>query len=339
MVKAGILGASGYAGEKLIEILLKHPKVKITYLAAKMKKSENITRLYPHFAGKIDLECENVPDPEKIVNVCDTVFLALPHTVSMDFVPLLLKKNKKVIDLSADYRLKDAAVYEKWYARVHRDKKNNRISVYGLPELYRSKIKKAKFIANPGCYPTAAILSIAPLLKKKLIDHDSVIIDAKSGFSGVGREKAEKSKGEILNNFKAYKVNIHQHSPEINQELSLIYGENIEVVFVPHLLPVEVGIMETVYLKIKGKAKLTSAKLIELYKTFYKNEPFVRIKEEGRFPALSDVVGNNFCDIGISTDGCNIIVISAIDNLIKGASGQAVQNMNIMYGFDEKAGL
>lgn len=339
MVKVGILGASGYAGEKLIEILLRHPKVKITYLAAKIEKSENISHIYPHFAGKIDLVCENVPDLEKIAGTCDLVFLALPHTVSMDFVPLLLQKNIKVIDLSADYRLKDTALYEKWYAQIHKDKKNNRLSVYGLPELYRQAVKKAEFIANPGCYPTAAVLGIAPLLKKKLIAPESVIIDAKSGYSGAGRERVEKGKNEILNNFKAYKVNMHQHAPEINQELSRLAGKSIEVVFVPHLLPVEVGILETIYIKAKSSVRLTSAKSVELYKKFYKDEPFVRIKEEGYFPQLSEVVGTNFCDIGIKADGCNIIIISAIDNLIKGASGQAVQNMNIMYGFEEEAGL
>ena len=339
MIRVGIFGASGFAGEQLIDILLRHPRVKITYLAAKIEKSENIVQIFPHLAGKIDLVCNNAPDMAEVVQVCDLVFLALPHTVSMDFVPALLQKNIKVIDLSADYRLKDTDLYERWYKKEHKDKKTNRISVYGLPELYRDEIKKAKFIANPGCYPTAAILAVAPLLKKKMIDPSDIIIDAKSGFSGAGRETVEKNKAEILANFKAYKVNTHQHSPEINQELIRAGGQKVAVVFVPHLLPLEKGILETVYLKSAGRGKLSSGELVKLYKEFYKIEPFVRIMDEGVFPQLKDIVGTNFCDIGVMVDGRNIIVISAIDNLVKGASGQAVQNMNIMCGFDEKAGL
>ena len=339
MIKVGIFGASGFAGEQLIDILLLHPEVKITYLAAKIEKNENIAQIYPHFAGKIDLVCHNAPDTAEVARACDLVFLALPHTVSMDFVPALLQKNIKVIDLSADYRLKDTDLYEKWYKKQHKDKETNRISIYGLPELYRDQIKKARFIANPGCYPTAAILASVPLLKKKLIDPSDIIIDAKSGFSGAGREMVEKNKAEILANFKAYKINVHQHSPEINQELSTAAGQKVAVVFVPHLLPLEKGILETIYLKAAGGNKPSTGELVKLYKEFYKDEPFVRVMDEGVFPQLKDVVGTNFCDIGFMSDGRNIIVISTIDNLVKGASGQAVQNMNIMCGFDEKTGL
>jgi len=339
MIKVGILGASGYAGEQLMGILLGHPNVKINYLSRQKGKSENIIQIYPEFAGKIDLVCHNAPDIAEIAQACDLVFLALPHTVSMDFVPALLQKKIKVIDLSADYRLKDTDIYEKWYKKEHKDKQNNLISVYGLPELYRDKIKEAKFIANPGCYPAAAILAVVPLLKNKLIDPSDIIIDAKSGFSGAGRETIEKNKPEILANFKAYKINAHQHSPEINQELTRAAGQETAVVFVPHLLPLEKGILETIYLKTAGGNKPSTGELVKLYKEFYKDEPFVRVMDEGVFPQLKDVVGTNFCDIGLMSDGRNIIAISTIDNLVKGASGQAVQNMNIMCGFDEKAGL
>lgn len=330
MVNVAVVGATGYAGEELIKILLKHSGCSITYICAKIDKPQE-------FYGFV---CDNI-DMNALEKNADIVFLALPHKTSMDFVPTLLKAGKTVIDLSADYRLKDKTVYEKWYATQHKDAANLKDAVYGLPELYREKIKSAKFIANPGCYPTAAILPLAPLLKNKLCDTGGIIIDTKSGYSGAGRKSPDDPFWrDIKDNFKAYKIDSHQHSPEINQELSRIAGEKIKVIFVPHLLPIERGILETIYVRVTG-AQATSDKLIDLYRKFYKNEPFVRIKSEGEFPQLRDVQNTNFCDIGIkiSEDKKFIIIISAIDNLVKGAAGQAVQNMNIICGFKETEGL
>ncbi|MFH0912835.1 MAG: N-acetyl-gamma-glutamyl-phosphate reductase [Candidatus Omnitrophota bacterium] len=339
MLKVGIVGATGYAGEELIGILLRHPEVQITSLSAKIDQAQEISSLFPRFSGKVSLICKE-PDIKEIVAKCDLVFLALPHTVSMEMAPKLLKAGKKVIDLSADYRLKDTQTYAQFYKIKHKDKINLVKAIYGLPELYREKIKHARLIANPGCYPTAAILGLAPLVAFNLVDLGFVIIDAKSGVTGAGKKVAENFLfSEINEDFKAYKINIHQHMPEINQELSKLAGDKIKVTFVPHLLPLNRGILETIYVKKSQKPKAKSQKLVSLYQKFYKKEPFVRIRNEGDFPKIKDVVGTNFCDIGIKDDQDNIIIISTIDNLWKGASGQAVQNMNIMYKFPEYSAL
>jgi len=339
MIKVGIVGATGYAGEELIDILLRHPDVKIVNLSAKIDRAQNISAIFPKLKGRIALIC-TLPDIKEITRKCDLVFLALPHTVSMEIVPKLLSAGKKVIDLSADYRLEDVKVYAQFYNTVHKDKMNLVKAVYGLPELYRARIKGAQLIANPGCYPTAGILALAPLVALNLVDSGSIIIDAKSGVTGAGKKVAESLLfSEINEDFKAYKVNIHQHAPEINQELSKLAGKKINVTFVPHLLPLNRGILETIYLKKKQKSKNKYEDLINLYKKFYKKEPFVRIREEGDFPKIKDVAGTNFFDIGIKDCGDSIIIIAAIDNLLKGASGQAVQNMNIMYKFPEYTAL
>ncbi|MCK9603667.1 MAG: N-acetyl-gamma-glutamyl-phosphate reductase [Candidatus Omnitrophica bacterium] len=340
MLNVGIVGATGYAGEVLIDILLRHPQVRITNISAKIDKPQNISDIFPKFKGRIDLVCKE-PDIKEICKACDLIFLALPHTVSMQIVPLLLKQGKRVIDLSADYRLKDTKIYEKFYNVKQKDKTNLTQAVYGLPEIYRAKIKNATLIANPGCYPTASILALAPLVALDLVDPGLVVIDAKSGVTGAGRKLAEGFLfSEINEDFKAYKVDTHQHSPEINQELSKLAGKKINVTFVPHLLPLNRGILATAYLKKAQNAKIKKAEgILSLYKKFYKKEPFVRIRDEGVFPRIKDVAGTNFCDIGIKDSGDNIIVISAIDNLLKGASGQAVQNMNIMYKFPEYTAL
>lgn len=339
MVNIGIVGVSGYTGEELIRILLKHPGVKISGLFSRSSYNKPVAEVFPEFASRLNLVCLK-PDIENIVGKCDVVFLALPHTTSMDLVPKLLEAGKRVIDLSADYRLKDSKVYAKFYQYKHKDKKNLQGSVYGLPELCRAQIKNAKIVANPGCYPTAAILALAPLISANLADLNSIIIDAKSGVSGAGKKTAEEFfSSEDKEDFKAYKVGGHQHTPEINQELSALAGKKVKVTFVPHLLPVNRGILETIYVKKSKKSKVKSKNLVQLYKKFYKKEPFVRIKAEGEFPRLKDVVGTNFCDIGIKDNSDSLIIISAIDNLVKGASGQAVQNMNIMYKFPETTGL
>jgi len=339
MVNVGIVGVSGYTGRELIRILLNHPGVRISGLFSSSSQAVPIAEIFPEFASRLDLVCSK-PDADTIIDKCELIFLALPHTTSMDLVPELLKAGRRVIDLSADYRLKDLKAYEKFYQYKHKDKLNLKNSVYGLPELNRIEIKKAKIVANPGCYPTAAVLALAPMVSVDLADLNSIIIDAKSGVSGAGKKTAEAFfASDDKFDFKAYKVGIHQHTPEINQGLSGLAGRKISVTFVPHLLPVNRGILETIYVKKSKKAKVKSKNLIELYKKFYKKEPFVRIKTEGEFPRLKDVVGTNFCDIGIRDNSVSAIIIVAIDNLVKGASGQAVQNMNIMYGFGETKGL
>ena len=339
MLNVGIVGVSGYTGFELIRILLNHPGISISGLFSSSSHGKSISEIFPEFASRLDLVCLK-PDADAIIAKCDLIFLALPHTTSMDLAPKLLKAGKRVIDLSADYRLKDIKAYEKFYQHKHKDKLNLKSSVYGLPELHRAEIKKAKIVANPGCYPTAAVLALAPLVSVDLADLDSIIIDAKSGVSGAGKKIAEAFfASDDKYDFKAYKVGIHQHTPEINQGLSGLAGKKINVVFVPHLLPVNRGILETIYVKKSKKLKVKSKNLIQLYKNFYKKEPFMRIKAEGEFPRLKDVVGTNFCDIGIKESADSAIIIAAIDNLVKGASGQAVQNMNIMYGFPETKGL
>lgn len=342
VINVGIIGATGHTGEILIELLLNHPNVKIMHLYNSGKSGQGtcvISDVFPKFKKRLDLICKK-PDWAQIKKDCDLIFLALPHTVSMKFVPKLLSLGKRVIDLSADYRIQNPSIYEKSYMVSHKDKVNLKEAVYGLPELNRAKIKTAKLLANPGCYPTSAILGLAPLLAVNLIDTDSIIIDAKSGVSGAGK-KLEKEYlfSEIQGDFRAYKVNAHQHAPEMNQALSKLSGKKVSVTFVPHLLPIERGILSTIYLKKAQNAKLKTKSIIELYRKFYKNEPFIRIKPEGVFPRIKDVVKTNFCDIGIKDSGSTIIVISAIDNLLKGASAQAVQNMNIMYKLPEALGL
>ena len=341
MLKVGVIGATGYTGEQLIEILLKHPEVKINYLAAKVEKAQGIAKIFPRFKNRIDLVCDN-PDYKLAADRCELVFLALPHTVSVQAVSKLAGHALRIIDLSADYRLKDIKVYEKFYQTKHKDRPGLKSAIYGLPELYRERIRSARLVANPGCYPTAAILGIIPSIVSQSIDPDCIFIDAKSGSTGAGRRVLRGgSYDEPDDNFKAYKVNMHQHMPEIEQELSKLSDKKLKINFVPHLLPIKRGILETIYLKKAPVAKIKIESLINLYKRFYRLEPFVRILEQARFPEIKDVVNTNFCDIGISFDETRqtIIIICAIDNLMKGAAGQAVENMNIMYGFKEETAL
>lgn len=341
MLRVGIIGARGYAGEQLLDLLLRHSRVKINYLTARVDKPVKISELFPRFKNRLDLVCDNF-NLSQALESADLFFLALPHTASMDVAPLLRKRGKKVIDLSADYRLKDFKLFEAWYKAKHKDRKNLKKAVYGLPEIHKADIREADFIANPGCYSTLAILSLAPLVQVRIAKLDSIIIDAKSGYSGAGRKSsADPFWQEIKDNFKAYKVDNHQHTPEIEQELSKLAKKKIKVVFVPHLLPIERGILETIYATSSLRSQVSGVKLINMYKDFYKNQPFIRIKNEGEFPQLQDVQHTNFCDIGIkvSKDKKLVIIISAIDNLLKGASGEAVQNMNLMCGFGESEAL
>ena len=338
MIKVAIVGATGYAGEELLKILIDHPQVELVSLSAKIDEPRKIGRIFPELSGKTDLICEE-PDFSRIVPACDLAFLALPHRVSMEVAPAFLRAGKKVIDLSADYRLKDVFVYEQWYGLKHKNHEYLARAVYGLPEVYREKIKPAQLIANPGCYPTGVILGCLPFLAKGKAVSQNIIVDAKTGLSGAGREKEAALIAEMKNNFRAYKVDAHQHAPEINQELSAFAGEKIEITFTPHLIPIQRGILSTIYLQLKKALSQEEAQ--GLYRDFYQNEPYVEVLPEGKFPQLKDVAKTNFCHIGLKISPAKkiAIVICAIDNLVKGASGQAVQNMNIMYGFEEIEGL
>jgi N-acetyl-gamma-glutamyl-phosphate reductase len=341
MIKVGIAGATGYTGIELIRILLGHPEVKITQLAAKMDgKPQKISDIFPSLTGQIDLVCTDL-DISDMAKESDLIFLALPHKVSLKFVPRFIKMGKKVIDLSADFRFDDLKVYEEWYAsHTEESKKLNSQAVYGLPELYKEKIKKADLIANPGCYPTSVILGVAPLLENKIVEIENIIADSLSAASGAGRAPSMSAHyPECNENVKAYSIATHRHTPEMEQELSKLAKKEIKILFTPHLLPMNRGILSTIYLDLVKKIK--EEEVLKIYKEFYKDEPFVRALEKGSFPETRNVYGSNYCDIGIKIDNRTnrIIIISAIDNLVKGASGQAVQNMNIMYGFKETLGL
>ncbi len=336
MVKTGIVGISGYSGVTALELLLKHPQARVTYVGADTTTGK-VRDIWPHLTGKTDLMCEKFK-LEKAAAEADLFFLAVPHTTAMSIVPGLLKAKKKVIDLSADYRLKNADDYKKWYGHEHTDTAHLSKAVYGLPELYREKIKKAEFIANPGCYPTAALLALAPLVSTQTEEVASIIIDAKSGVTGAGRKVALGFMySEVNENFKAYKVLNHQHTPEIDQYLSSVAGKEISVTFIPHLLPINRGILETIYVQLKNEISIN--KLHDLYTRFYKTETFVRVLNPGQQPEIKNVAGTNYCDIGLAVDKKMLVITSVIDNLLKGAAGQAVQNMNIMHGFKEEEAL
>lgn len=337
VLKVAVVGATGYAGCELIKILLRHPETEITSISAKIDKPEPISNIFPVFRRQLDLICGEL-DIGATIKASDLIFLALPHKVSMEFAPKFLESGKKVVDLSADYRLHSISEYEAWYGTKHTSAELLSSSVYGLPELYRKDIAKAKLLANPGCYPTASILGCAPFIKKALVDTDQVIIDAKSGVTGAGRTP---SMGlhfpEANENFRAYKINQHQHMPEINQELSILAGSKVSVTFTPHLAPMNKGILSTIYFTLKEQ--LDTAGAIKMYREFYGGEPFVRVLDEGVFPETKNVCSTNFCDIGIKVTGKRAVVVTAIDNLWKGAASQAVQNMNIMQGYKETTGI
>ena len=337
MLNVAIVGVTGYTGEEILKLLLNHKNVKVTHLTSKIDKSEKINDLFLWLRKKVDLVCEDSVNIDDISKKASLVFLALPHKISMEFAPKFLSNGLKVIDLSADYRL-PADIYKVWYGVGHRDEANIKNAVYGLPEINRKNIKSASLIANPGCYPTGSILASAPLVKEKVVELDNIIIDSKSGTTGAGRKPdVALSFAEVDENFKAYKINQHQHMPEIKDQLSILADVDVNITFVPHLVPMRRGILSTVYFEAKNNTDDKS--VLGLYRKFYKGEPFVRVLDEGKFPQISDVVGTNFCDIGIKVQDKRIVVVSCIDNLTKGAAGQAVQNMNIISGLEETEAL
>ena len=339
MLTVAVVGASGYTGVELLRILQSHPEVAVTCVTSEQSAGKRISEVFPSLRSRCDMLLENL-EPVRIAERADLVFTALPHKAAMEVVPTFLKLGKRVIDLSADYRLHDAAEYERWY-EPHLSPKLLKQAVYGLPEVRRSKIAKAKLVANPGCYPTSIILALAPLLDKRLIDPASIIADSKSGVSGAGRSaKVDNLYCEVNDGFKAYSVGgAHRHIPEIEQELSLLAGKKLTISFTPHLVPMDRGILSTVY--SVPLQPVVASELTALFEQHYYGEPFVRVLPTGQFPSTAYVRGSNFCDIGVTVDQRTgrVIVVSAIDNLVKGASGQAVQNMNLVCGFPENMGL
>jgi N-acetyl-gamma-glutamyl-phosphate reductase len=334
MISISVIGASGYAGAELFRLLANHPEAKIVGAYDLKNVGQPVSNVHPNLRGIVNLTIAE-PDYSKIGNISDAIFIATPHGVAMKFVPKLLESKAKIIDLSADYRFDDPKVFEQYYIK---HESPNVKGVFGLPELYREQIKRAKLVANPGCYPTAAILSLAPLLKSGLVDLDHIIIDAKSGTSGVGAAPSEVTHHPVCGaNMRAYAATNHRHAPEIAQELSKLAGRPVKVGFTPHLIPIVRGILSTAHVFLRKT--MTKDALLDVYRKFYGNERFVRVRED--LPQVNFVVGSNYCDIGLEPDtkSNRLVVVSTIDNLIKGASGQAIQNMNLMFDIDEGRGL
>lgn len=338
MIRVGIVGASGYTGAELVRILVNHPAVEITLATSRQYAGKPLAQVFPHLAGRSNLVCQDLP-VEEYAAMADLFFTAVPHQTAMALVPKLLAAGKKVVDLSADFRIHDAAVYEEWY-QPHTAPELLASAVYGLPELHRAAIKTTRLVANPGCYPTSVILGLAPLLKAGLIDADTLVVDSKSGTSGAGRSAAVGTLYcEVADGFRAYKVAEHRHTPEIEQELGKLAGKPVVISFTPHLVPMSRGILSTIY--AKATKTMSQAELDALYQDYYKNETFVRVLPSGALPATQYVRGSNYCDLAARLDKRTgrVIVVAAIDNLVKGAAGQAVQNMNLICGLPEGQGL
>jgi N-acetyl-gamma-glutamyl-phosphate reductase len=335
MVRVAILGASGYSALELIKILLRHPHAKIAALTTRQTDAKQVGEVHPSLAGRLDLRLENL-SPARVAELADCVFCCLPHGASAAAVAELLPLGKKVIDLSADYRLNDPAEYKKWYGVDHPDAARMAETLYGLPELYRNGIKSASLVANPGCYPTSAILALAPFLKARVISRDGIIIDSKSGVSGAGREpKSHLHFPECNESVSAYGVGTHRHMPEIDLLLSDAAGAPVRVVFTPHLIPMDRGILTTCY--AQPTDEFDDESLLAILRKFYADEPFVRVSPA--LPSTKQVAGTNYCDLSVRSVRGRVVVISVIDNLVKGASGAAVQNFNVMHSFPETTAL
>jgi N-acetyl-gamma-glutamyl-phosphate reductase len=338
--RVAIAGASGYAGAELVRLAAAHPFYEITAVTSEKSAGQLVSAVFPSLTGIVEHRFEALA-PEALAERADAVFLALPHTKSQDPVALCMKAGKLVVDLSADYRLKDVAAYEQWYQAPHTHPRLLEEAVYGLPELHREAIAKARLVASPGCYPTAAILQLAPLIAKNLVQPDLIVIDAKSGISGAGRSPALPYHfPEAHESLEPYKIGKHRHIPEIEQELSGMIGKtgSVTVTFTPHLVPMNRGILSTAYCKLVHD--MTLADLRSLYREFYKGERFVRLYED-TVPNPRYIRGSNFCDVGVYTDPRAgwVVTVAAVDNLVKGAAGQAIQAMNLMMGIPEESGL
>ncbi len=335
MIQVAIIGASGYTGSESIQILLQHSGAVLTYLTALPEECGAVEDVFPQFKGRCALQIEPL-DIDKLSDLADVALCCLPHKVSVGFVPKLLDAGLKVIDFSADYRLKDVDIYEEYYNVKHTDTANLARAVFGLPELFREQIKGSVLVANPGCFPTGASLAIAPLLKKGLIETSSIIVNAVTGTSGAGMKPSSKFHFPNMNeNLFPYGIGNHRHMPEIEQIASDVAGKKVTVLFQPHVGPFDRGILSTVY--CQPKKNLSNEQLLKLYDDFYEVEPFVQVRNDA--PAVKDVAGTNYCHIFVTNVKGKIVCFSAIDNLVKGASGQAIQNMNIVFGLEETLGL
>jgi N-acetyl-gamma-glutamyl-phosphate reductase len=336
-ISASIIGASGYSGAELMKILLRHKQVRIEKLFANSSVGKRITDLHPWFGGRVD----SIYERYSVDAACtsDIVFVALPSGEAMNIVPELLERGKRVIDLGGDFRFKDVSLYEKFYKHEHKAKNSLHQAVFGLPEWNRQQISAASLVANPGCYATSAILPLAPVLKEGIIQPRGIAISSLSGVSGAGRSSnVDYSFAEVNESVKAYKVGVHQHTPEIKTALEAISGITVSVTFVPHLLPITRGIYTSIYAPLAKE--VTPDEVLAAFRKYYGSEPFIRISDTA-IPEIKNVNYTNFLDIGfrIYADNNQLIILSAIDNLIKGAAGQAVQNMNLMFGFNETEGL
>lgn len=338
MIRAAVVGATGYAGAELVRILAGHPDVQLTVITSRKYAGQAFDTIYPSLVRFVDLVCEE-NDPDTISRDADVVFLALPHKVSMSMAPALMAAGKRVVDLSADFRFSDAAAYEAHY-QPHSCPDLLAKAVYGLCEHYGGEIAGADLIGNPGCYPTSVLLPLLPLVADGLIDPATIIADCKSGVSGAGREATATTHFCHVNeSFKAYKVGGHRHTPEIEEKLSMAAAAPVKITFVPHLVPMTRGMQSTIYaVPADG---VDAGRVRQCFEAHYADKPFVRLLPDGRVPDSLNVKGTNFCDIGWAMDpgSGRLILLSAIDNLVKGAAGQAVQNMNLMFGVDESAGL
>lgn len=338
MVRVAIAGASGYTGFELLRILCRHPRATVTTITSRANAGEALADVYPSLRGHCDLIFQDTT-PEILTADADLVFTALPHQAAMEIIPELLNRGVKVVDLSADFRFRDPAVYQAWY-QEHTAPDLLAESVYGLPELYREAIARARLVGNPGCYPTSILLAAAPLLVHHLVDPQSLIADSKSGVSGAGRGLSLSTHFcEVNDGFRAYKVAEHRHTPEIEQELSVLAGRQVRISFTPHLVPMSRGILSTLYAQLR--AGVTAEQVRDAYHDLYDGERFIRLCPPGQFPSTLQVRGTNYCDLAWKVDPRTgrVVVVSVIDNLTRGASGQAVCNMNIMTGFDEDCGL
>ena len=335
MVRVAILGATGYTALELIKILLRHPEAEITTLTSRSEGNPHVASVHPQLAGRIDLRMEDL-GPVAVAARAQCVFSCLPHGASATVVPHLLSAGARVIDFSADYRLASAAAYADWYGQKHPDPERLGKVVYGLPELFREQLRSAELVANPGCYPTSAILALTPFIKAGLIDTTDIIVDSKSGISGAGRTpKLTTHYPECNESISAYNVGRHRHMPEIEEITSRASGRDVKVIFTPHLVPMDRGILSTIYARPSGE--LSEERALAALRKFYENEPFVRVVDH--LPGTKDSVDSNFCDITARMVRGRLITISCLDNLIKGASGAAVQNFNLMYGFAETTAL
>ncbi len=339
MIKAGIIGATGYAGAELVRLLLAHKEVEIVWYGSRSYIDQKYASVYQNMFQLVEDRCLD-DNLEELAKQADVIFTATPQGYCASVMSEEILSKAKVIDLSADFRIKDVSVYEAWYGIEHKSPQYISEAVYGLCEINREKIKEARLIANPGCYPTCSFLSIYPLVKEGIIDPSTIIIDAKSGTSGAGRgAKTDNLYCEVNENIKAYGVAVHRHTPEIEEQLSYAAGEPVIINFTPHLIPMNRGILVTAYASLKKK--LSTEELREMYQKAYQEEYFVRVLEEGMVPQTKWVEGSNFVDVNFKLDERTnrVIMMGAMDNLVKGAAGQAVQNMNLMFGLKEQEGL